>query len=241
MDLLVLGNSDTAGLFSGGDTWTQVLRQRLNGSGADVNTVTEIRFSPNGAGAAAFAERKARELESDVIILPVGTFAFTVGFVWVRVRSLFGSRVAGWYRRIEDGFDRRTRMPGAKSSGINRFGRRAVRAVLGAEAMVSAESLAESYCAVLRSLARVEEAQVVVMVYPPEEGPYLVRGDLMKKRSLFLETIEAEAARHRYPVVRAEDVFSHRPDGAPMTTPDGFHLNAEGHRLLGEAMAGAVR
>lgn len=240
MKLLVLGNSDTAGLFSGGDTWTQVLRERLSGSGADAATVIEIRFSATGAGAAAFAQRKVREFEPDVVILPVGTFAFTVGFVWVRVRSLFGARVAGWFRRIEEGFDRRTRRPGMKSAGINRFGRRAARAVFGAQAMASAESLAESYCDVLRSMARAEEVRVVVMVYPPEGGPYLVRGNLAEKRSQFLAAVETESENHLYQVIRAEGVFAHKSGGKPMTTPDGFHLNAEGHRLLGEALAGAI-
>ncbi len=239
MKVLVLGNSDTEGVFSGGETWTQVLRQRL--STPDAANVTEVRFSPNGARAAAFAERTAREFEAEVVILPVGTFAFTVGFVWVRVGSLFGARAARWYRRFEGGFDRRTRTPGAKSSGVNRLGRRTARALLGVQPMIDAKSLAESYCEVIRSLARIEQTRVVIVVYPPEEGPYLIKGNLAEKRSRFLAAIEFKSAMHHYQVIKAEDVFSPRDGDEPTTTPDGFHLNAKGHLLLGEAVAGAVR
>lgn len=240
MKVLVLGNSDTAGLFSSGETWTRVLGQPLTASRPGIATLTEIPFAPIGAGAPAFAERKLRELEPDVVILPVGTFAFTVGFVWVRVQSLLGARAGRWFRRTEEAFDRRTRTPGMKSVGLNRFGRRAARFIFGARAMSTPGSLAESYGNILRALARTENVRVLVMVYPPESGPSLVKGDLTAKRARFLAAIEDEAMAHHFHLIRAECVFSSAADGQPTTTPDGFHLNAQGHRLLGTALAEAI-
>jgi hypothetical protein len=236
MRILVLGNSDTGAEFSGGKPWTEVARRAVASRGADAS-LTEIPFSALGAGAPEYAERKLRELEPDVVILPLGTFAFTVGFVWVRVRTLFGERVARRYKRLEDRFDRRTRRAGGIQSLLNRGARRAARAVIGAQPLTTREALTENYRRILRAMARVEDVDVVVVAYPIEVGRFVVKGDIAQERRRFLAEVAAEAAAHRYALLDSDAVFAGAGGQIVPTTPDGFHLNGTAHRLLGEALA----
>jgi hypothetical protein len=236
MRILVLGNSDTNASFSGGEAWTEVAREAIASADAGT-TLTELPFSALGAGAPNYAERKLREVQPDVVILPLGTFAFTVGFVWVRVRSLFGERAARWYKRLEDDFERRTRKPGDVGSLLNRGARRAVRALIGTQPLTTREALTESYRQILRATARVEDVDVVIVAYPIEVGRFVVRGDTARERRRFLEDVAAEAAAHRYRLLDSDGVFSGPGALIVPTTADGFHLNAQAHRLLGEALA----
>lgn len=245
MKILVLGNSDTAGTLAGARTWPQVASDLLSAQGVAVTEINEIRFSAVGERAAEFAERKVREFEPDLVILPIGTFAYTVGFVWVQVRERFGVRAATLYRRLEGGFERHTGSGGGGSrtstrSAINRAGRRLVRAVIGTRPLTTQEELTGSYRQILRAIARIETVEVLVVNYPGETGPLAKKKLSTPDRRLrFLADIRKEAEAHHYRMLIADEAFAAHPEGS-LITPDGFHVSAAGHRVLGEAAAAVI-
>jgi hypothetical protein len=239
--ILVLGNSDTAGRFSEGETWTGVARDAIAAGSDGGVSLTEIRFSALGADSPKYAERKVREIQPDLVILPLGTFAFTVGFVWVRVRRLVGARPAAWYKRLEDGFDRRTRKGGGLRRTANRWARKAVRATVGAEPLTSRAALTESYRQILRTMSRIEDVDVLLVAYPLERGPSVVKARTAgQRRQKFLAEMAEEAEAHHHAILHCDQVFDRTDDGAALITPDGFHLSTAGHRVLGEAVAALV-
>ncbi len=136
MRALVLGNSDTAGVFSGGETWTQIVRATLQESDPEL-VFTDVTFSPLGTQAPGVAAGLVRDHEADLVILPVGTFAFTTTFTALRVRRLLGRRAARLYKRAENRFDNSTRQRGAWRDRLNRTVRRTVRTVVGADPLAS--------------------------------------------------------------------------------------------------------
>ncbi|MBI5946603.1 MAG: SGNH/GDSL hydrolase family protein [Chloroflexi bacterium] len=245
MKILVLGNSDTAGSHVSGTPWPHVAASLLAQRGVTVTGIDDVGFSAVGARAAAFAERKVRELEPDLVILPVGTFAYTVGFVWVQVRHRFGVRAASLYQKLERGFERRTGAAGGGSRSkarlsVNRAGRKLVRTVVGSRPLTTQAELTESYRQILGAIARVEAVDVLIVDYPAETGP-LAKKKLATpaRRAQFLADIHEAAASHRYRMLVADDVFGRFPEGS-LSTPDGFHLNDAGHQVLGEAVAAVI-
>lgn len=240
MNILVLGNSDTRGTFVDGPTWTAVLRMAVaTRSGAPVD-LSEVAFSAVSASGPAYAERKIRELRPDVVILPLGTFAFSVGFTWKRIERLFGKRIAARYRRAEEAFDRRTREPGNEPRRLNRLGRNAARRIVGTQPLVSQRQLTDSYLEVIRAVARVEDVDLLLVAYPPEQGKHVTIRNLAAKRAEFLAGIRAEASRRHYRLVDSAPLFAAAPPGDDLLTADGFHLQRRGHELLGLAVAEAL-
>jgi len=235
--VLVLGNSDTAGLFSAGETWPSVLAARLRAlSGGDV-TLEEQGFWALKPADRTRAVERAREWDADVVVLPLGSFAFTVGFVWVRVRRLFGERAGRWFRSTERGFDDRTRRRGGVRAWTNGIARRAARTVIGVEAIHTAGETAEAYVAVVRALSRLEAVDVLLVEYPAERGPGVVGGDIVKRRREFMAAVRAEAQAHRYRLLTCAGTLG---EGDEFVTPDGYHLSPAGHARLGTAVADAI-
>lgn len=235
--LLVLGNSDTQGRFVDGPTWSAVLRDTLRSDLDEAVELTETGFSAISAGAASFAERKVRELEPDVVVLPLGTFAFTVGFTWKRLERLFGRRIAQRYRRAEEAFDRRTREDGHEPRRVNRLARTAIRSALGTEPLISQATLRRNYADILRAIARIENVDVVLVAYPPEQGRHVTVRNVARRREEFLRDLTAEARSRHYGVVDTAPLFSSAPAGDALLTADGFHLQRHGHELVGAAVA----
>ncbi|MEP7214674.1 MAG: SGNH/GDSL hydrolase family protein [Anaerolineaceae bacterium] len=244
MKILVLGNSDTAGMFAGASTWPRVAAELVYGQGVAVTEFNDVSFSAVGALGAAFAERKVRELEPDLVILPIGTWPYSVGFVWVQVRERFGVRAAKLYQRLERSFETRTGSgggsPSPSKSTINRAGRRFARTLIGARPLTTQEELTENYRQILRAIARIEAVEVLLVDYPAETGP-LAKKKLSTpaRRTRFLADIREEAEAHHYRLLVADDAFAAHPEGS-LITPDGFHLNEAGHRVLGDAAAAVI-
>ncbi len=237
--ILVLGNSDTEGLMSGGKTWTAVARDSIEDALGEPVTLHETRFFLSAAGAPEFAERKVREAQAELVILPVGTFSFTVGFVWVRVRDLFGERAGARYRRWEEAFDVKTLHRGPALSALNRAGRALTRTLIGTCPLTTREQLTRDYAEALRGLSRVEDVQVALVAYPGR-GKYTTRGKAPAQRCLFLAAVRAEAQERHHLWVDSSEEFEARAKDVPTSTPDGFHLNEAGHRVLGSIVADAV-
>ena len=144
MKLLILGNSDTSGLFTTGQTWSQLLVQGLRDRGIDVE-FQESGFVVLSPASAAHAENKVRDFEPDLVILPVGTAMFTVGFVYKRVETFFGKRAARWYRRAEHGFDGKTRDRGSLRGRANAGARQAIRRMVGTQTMSTQAAVTDGF------------------------------------------------------------------------------------------------
>ncbi|MCC6386118.1 MAG: SGNH/GDSL hydrolase family protein [Dehalococcoidia bacterium] len=237
MKVLVLGNSDTAGLFSAGERWPSVMAAGLRVRSGDDVTLFERGFWALDATAPAKAVERAQECDADVVVLPLGSFAFTVGFVWVRVRRLFGERAGRRFRAAERGFDDRTRQRGGVRTWTNGIARRAARRLIGVEALHTARETAEAYVAVLRALSRLEAVDVMLVEYPAERGPGVVGGDIANRRREFMAAVRTAADAHRYPLLPCADTLG---EGNEFVTPDGYHLSSAGHARLGTAVAEAI-
>ncbi len=232
MKVLVLGNSDTAGLFSGGRLWTHIIRDGLAEQGGPVDW-QEMNFLVVSRTASSAVEARVREFEPDLVLMPIGSFAWSVAFVSMRVRKLMGSRVSGLYRRAETGFDSRTRGKGVVRERANRLARAAVRRAIGASPFATAEQVTSAIRNVLNTLARIEATQVVVIGYPPE-SPTLLRGKLRERRLRFMADIERATREHHFLWVSGDRALQESGVTEPIMSPDGFHFNARGHQVHGD-------
>lgn len=236
MKVLVLGNSDTSGLFSGGKTWTAIVQERLAERLGLPVELRETRFSVLGDTAAAYAENKVREFDPDLVIFPVGTFPFTIGFVWKRVERLFGKRAGRWYKRIEDSFDAKTRAKGSFRDRLNRTARTAVRRTIGVQPLATQEETTEGFRRVVSALARVEDTQVVLVSYGQRGQHHYVPGGV-ERRQKFVSDVAAAANEHHFLFLDGSAAYEGIPREVATTTPDGFHQNQYGHDLLGAFVA----
>jgi hypothetical protein len=232
MKLLVLGNSDTSAAFSGGRSWAELVREGLERELSEPIEYEHLVFGPFGRQSPALAEELVRDSEADVVILPLGDFAFTTGFVWKRVESLFGRRAGRSYRRREQQFDAATRGGRRMRTALNGLARRWARRLVGTQPLMSVEQASSCYEAVVRAIARVEQAHVVLVGYPTA-GPPHEKPRLDRERERFHARVREVAARHRYQWVAANDAVAHLPSATDVFTPDGFHMNQLGHQLLG--------
>lgn len=239
MKLLVLGNSDTAGLHIGEDPWTRVAANRLSEHLGQPVDLEEVRFTVDTPTAPAYGEKKVRDARPDLIILPVGTFQFTVGFVWVRVRNLFGERAGNWYRRLELGFDDKTLRRGRLRDALNQTIRKVSRVVPGTAPLRTRQQLTDDYVAVLHALSRVEDAQVACVTYPGRSR-FTRQGKHTADRQRFLADVEAVARAHHFAWVTSKEAFDSAVGELNTSSRDGYHLNEAGHRVLGAHLASEI-
>lgn len=233
MDVLVLGDSDSGGTFNAGQSWPKLVEASL--PGGEPASVRSIAFSAVPAGAPAFAERKVLELKPDVVIVLVGAFGFTFGFVELRIQRIFGKRAASWSKRLESRFDAQTRRPGHKLYRLNKLGRRLARTVIGTEPLTTREQLTANFREVFRTLARLENTEVIAVTYPGI-GQHAHRPRAEAERRRFFADLKAAAESHHYTWVSTEGLFIDLPDWHAYAL-DELHFNAFGH----ERMAATVR
>ncbi len=237
--VLVLGNSDTRGEFAPGPTWTAVAQARLNADSPEYE-FAERGFTPLGEGMPAFIERVLAQHEPDLVVLPLGTFLFTVGFSWPRIRKLFGARAANRYRQAEEQFDTKTRPAGAPPGRANSAARKTARRLVGTQPIMSRAALEASYGRVLDVLARHEDLDVLLVAYPAERGRLVKVRKIAAERQAFVDAIGALAARRHFRLLDSAPLFAGREDDDDIMTADGFHLQGAGHVVLGEAVAGVI-
>lgn len=233
--MLVLSNSDTTGQMVAGTTWTARTAAAIGEASGEIPSVHEVPFAPVGGGAAAYAAKKLMGADPDIAIVPIGTYAFSIGFVSKRIERLFGRRAADWYRRREYRFDTATRDGGAARRGLNHLARRVARRAVGVAPLATVDEVIATYLAVFGTLAAMEQALVVAVIYP-NVGGEKVRRD----RALCAMRLKAEAERLHFGWVDAEDAMTQLLPGEDGTTPDGIHMSEAGHRELGRAVALAV-
>jgi lysophospholipase L1-like esterase len=183
--------------------------------------------------AADRVEARVRTSAPDLVLMPVGSYLWTVGFVAKRVRRLAGDRIGSIYKRLEDRFDAGTRRRGAVPNGMNRGARTVARRVIGASPLATQQETTAAIRRVLDMLARVEATQVAVVAYPPE-SPRFLRGKLRQRRESFLADVERATREHHFTWIKGDDALAEAGVQELITTPDGFHFNALGHRVHAE-------
>jgi hypothetical protein len=176
-------------------------------------------------------------LEPDIVILPLGTFSFTVGLVWLRVEATLGKRAAAWYRKVEALVDRRTRSNG-RLGRANLALKRAARRTLGVRPLASMDATLAGYRAVLDGLAADERVQVVLVAYPPESAN--TRRTAMRERGVFLSELRHDARERHFGWASCEEAVEAVAGTAHLVTPDGFHMSDQGHEVLGRLVLEAV-
>ena len=236
MKVLVLGNSDTAGLFSGGKTWTAIARDGLAQRLGETVELAEVAFGVLGPTAPLYAEKKVREHDPDLVILPVATFSFTIGFVWKRVEGLFGRRAGRWYKRVEDSFDATTRAKGSVRDCLNNAARTIARRVIGTRPLATQQETTDAYRQVVAALARVEDTQVVLVAYGQRGKHNFGRGG-PERRQAFMSAVASAARDQHVLFLDGKEAYEGVPREVPTTTPDGYHQNQYGHELLGQFVA----
>jgi hypothetical protein len=188
----------------------------------------------------AFIERVLAQHQPDLVVLPLGTFLFTVGFTWPRIRRLFGQRVANRYRQAEEAFDTKTRPSGSPPGRLNSSVRKTARRLLGTQPIMSRRALEEAYGRVLDTLARHEDLDVLLVAYPAERGRLVKVRKIADERQAFLDVVTAMAAKRHFRLLDSGPLFAGREDEDGIMTADGFHLQGAGHEVLGEAVAGVI-
>ncbi len=239
MNILAFGNSDSTGAFTGGRVWSEIAREQLEARSGEAVGMTNLPFSVIAPTAVAFAERKVKELSPDLVVLLVGSFAFTAGFTWVRVRRLFGERVGRWYREAEERFEQGTRGKGTNRDHLNTVARRVIRRLVGTQPMATREQVTEAYRGVLQALAQRENIPVVLITYPGR-GAHARSKKAIAQRRIFFRDLKVIADAHRFAWIDGKELFDSRAPGETVLFGDGLHFNAAGHQLLGEALVAAV-
>ena len=238
MNILVLGDSDSAGEHTGGTSWVQLLESELRRGGVQAH-IRSIGFSAVPASAPDYAERRIRELKPQVVIVMAGAWGFTYTMVQLQVEALFGKRVKDWYVWLEHRFESRTRTPGAEPPRLNRLARKAVRRIIGARAQISREQLTEHYREVFRRLARFEDTDVVVMTYQGI-GDHAQAGNMPAQRLLFFADLQRAAEGHHYGWVHEPGLFDDLPNWHDYAI-DELHFNMLGHERILRTIEPKVR
>lgn len=238
MKVLVLGDSDSSGRLTGGVSWPEILKESIAQKTGEHVEFVSSGFSVLPATAHEYAEKKMREVAPDAVVLVLGTFTFTFGMTWLRVQQLFGKRAGRWYRRIEERFDSNTRDQTGKPGRINFAGRAAVRRIIGTKTYSTREQTTDHYRSVFRVLSRFEDTNVVIMTYPGT-GQHTNTGKGPELRRAFMADMKAAANDHHFHWLDTATVFaSHEP--GELKLDDSLHFNPAGHRVLAEAVEGAL-
>jgi hypothetical protein len=199
----------------------------------------ETTLLPVGERAPMVARSRVEEHQPGVVILPVGAWVFATGFVWLRVRRLFGNRAGRWFRGIEMSFDSATKAGSPLRRRTNRAVRWLARTMIGTEPFTTREEGTRAIEAILRELSQVEDIQVVVVAYAgvaaTKNKPAMAR-----ERLLFLDAVRAAAERHHFGWVDCSAEFSRAEATMETIDRDGLHVSPGGHQLLGEMVAASL-
>lgn len=242
MKILVFGNSDTRGAAVSGPTWPELVRRAVSERDGLPAEIVDRQFVPIGERAPDVAERAAREVQPDIILLPLGEFAFWAQTVQLRVRRIFGKRVASWFKNGERRFERATGRRGGIRRRVNRSAKWVARRVIGAEGLATPKQVTETYRETFARLARIENVEVVVVAYPVTPMPAMERGRLREARETFIAELRREAGARHFLWVSGDALIA-----AARTTPemayaaDQVHIGEPSHALLADAITLALR
>ena len=236
--ILILGDSGSSGVLTGGVSWTDILRDRVSGlAGEDVET-KHSTFVPTGERAPGIAAARVEEHHPDVVVVPVGNYVFSAPFVWLRVQRLFGRRAGRWFRGIEQRVESVTYEKGNFRQRVNSGLRALAQKVIGAEPITTAEESAACYEETFRRLAQTEDIQVVVVTHGGRRQIYK-DPEKAAQRTRYMAAVRASAEQHRFLFVQTAAAFAGDLGTGESIQSDGLHGNVSYQSVMGEFVADA--
>jgi hypothetical protein len=231
LNILIFGHSDTFGvaLPDRSAAWPNLVGTELPERIDRPVVVNQRPFLPLRPGAGASAQRSLDQYPADIAVFATNPYGFAVTTVANRVQKRFGDKTAGRFKRLEYALNRWTaRIPAGKP--INTTGRRIVRRVIGTASASSYEDVLQAHMEVLRTLARKEDLQVIIM------GGNRLAGWIQRERPDLVQCVETMRVlleefceQHHFAWFNTESALL---PGARERSflPDGAHRNAEAHR-----------
>ncbi len=235
MKILLLGNSDTAGQMIQGETWPGLIRSGLESAARAPVALEQKRLAPYGPRAAGLVSEAVEASQPDVVLLPLVTYAFAVGYVSLRVRQRFGERAYRWYLRAEDAMQRRTSGKGGPVGAVNSWTQRLARKVIGVAPHAAVEEVTDTYLEIFRRLSRLEDIQVVAVSYPAfSEALQRLNPGMMTTTRQCESILREAAAGHRFLWADGQTALEAADATVTGVAPDGSHLSVLGHCLYAE-------
>jgi len=166
------------------------------------------------------------------VILAAGSYLFSAGFVWLRVKRLFGGRAGRLARQLELRFDAATNRPGRVRPRVNALVRGIARTIIGTETITTWEESARATTETLRELARSEDLCVLVMSYGSRAG-YGDTPGRDRTRVRYVEAVRAAAAEHRHLFVDATAAYAPGTQFSRVSPNDRLHRGSDFHETIG--------
>ena len=235
MKILVLGESDTSGSRTGGISWPGVLQERLEAAG-ELVAMDHATFIPTGERAPDIAAKRVAEHQPDLVLLPVGAWAFTTTFVWLRVQRLFGERAGRWFRDMEQAVDGATYEKGSLRGRLNRFLRAAAHRLIGAEAITTRAESTGVYVETINRLAREEALELIAVPYARRRAVYNDPRQA-RERQLFMDAVRATVEARHFLWLDPEEVVPGGSDAAVAIQSDDLHTTTVAAKATGELVA----
>lgn len=241
MKLLLLGSSGStgSGLDERGQSWAEIVTRELDARLDGDLHVFHTRFYTWTPDWEEFLERALANGPFDVVVLSPTKFGFSVFSADNRVRRLLGKRAGDWFKRRADAFDSKTsiRTSAGRKGKINHVVHRAARKVIGQEPLSSAEAITDTYLRTMARLARLEDAQVILI---SNTDPSTVLGRRRPKLAAevqqFRRTLQREAQRRRFDWLDRQALWTTDDGDRDEMYSDGIHSNAEMHRRISAAL-----
>jgi hypothetical protein len=243
--LLILGESDSLGLAMADSSlgWGNLLTAQLPQLLGEPVEAEHVRLYTWGGSYTAYLDSVLARGPFDAVVISATKGGFTIFSAHNRVRRILGKRAGDWFQHRADGYDRRARWkkpPGLKKT-VNRAAHTLVRRAIGQEAMTSMETVRDGYFEAFSRLARLEDAQVLV-VLPPRFPGFTVRRrpKLVAKVEEFRNAIRSEALRRRFSVVDPEAMIPASGPERDVMFIDDLHKTAEYQALLASAVGHSI-
>lgn len=238
MRVLVFGHSDTDGsmLADRAESLPRIIESELPELLGEPVEVTFRRIFPNRPAAALYVDRVLAEDEPQYVILALGSAAFALRTVALRLRHL-GSRPQRWCDAVSRHSERHARRLGPPGVAAYTVVQRGVRKIVGTETLYTPESTIEAYRAIFLRLAREEKTEVAIVggshyhsrhYRLDREFPFRIIG--------VKEIVRQVALDHYFTWVDWEAVICAAGDPDEYYLPDGVHRSAAGHRVLADAL-----
>ncbi len=237
--ILVLGTSSSGGtgLEDRHNAWPWLVRDHLAETTGQPVEVEHVIVFPVGPKAVPLAIAAVERVQPDLLIYSFGAYPCAVATVGTRVRRRYGERAYSYFRKAELRFERWTANRDGHNAPINRWGRKLVRRVIGADPMTTYDEVCAVETELLHTLSQREGLEVIVFGEPsmgaaiardnPGANPMLAR---------LRHDIEAVARSHHYPIAECTTAFDTHPHRDHLFHSDGVHKTILGHQLQAAAV-----
>lgn len=241
MRILILGSSGSAGsgLADAQMAWSRIVErgtESLTGAPAEM---LHTRFYTWTADWEEYLENALEKGPFDVVVLSPTKFAFATFAADNRVRRLLGKKAGDWFKGQADAFDAKTstRTPQGRRGRVNRLVHRTARRAIGQEPLSDVRTITETYLRTMARLARLEDAQVIVLgIAETSSRRHRRHPKTNADVRMFRDTLEKEAARRRFDWIDREALWTANDGEQDDKFSDGVHVNAELHRRIAQAI-----